>query len=215
MHDRTVIHCNGGSPPDPAREARARLAGRSRRRLGRQALARAAQWRRRVLGAMVSGLAVLVALQFGPTGTGRLPSIHDQMRNKMNTLNPGLPRIFVSSTDFARLMARLNALPAAEADRLQGLAGELERADVRAPGDMPPGVVAMGSIVRFALDTSADLTLTLVYPDEVDGQPDRISIFAPVGSALLGLPVGARIEWPRPDGATQRIAIKQVGCPQA
>ena len=122
-----------------------------------------------------------------------------------------LPRIFVSNTDFERLMARLRALPIADADRLQGLADELDRADVRAPGDMPSGVVVMGSSVRFAIGPAdQDLTLTLVYPDEVEGQPGRISVFAPVGSALLGLSVGARIEWPRPDGATQVITIKEV-----
>ncbi|MDY0976993.1 nucleoside diphosphate kinase regulator [Massilia sp. CFBP9012] len=121
-----------------------------------------------------------------------------------------LPRIFVSNTDFERLMARLRALPIADADRLQGLADELDRADVRDCRAMPADVVMMGSTVTFAIGTGPDLTLTLVYPDEVDGQPDRISVFAPVGSALLGLPVGARIEWPRPDGVTQLITIKQV-----
>ena len=121
-----------------------------------------------------------------------------------------LPRIFVSNTDFERLMARLRALPIADADRLQGLADELDRADVRDCRAMPVDVVMMGSTVTFAIGTGPDLTLTLVYPDEVDGQPDRISVFAPVGSALLGLPVGARIEWPRPDGVTQLITIKQV-----
>ena len=123
-----------------------------------------------------------------------------------------LPRIYVSNIDFARLTAHLDALPVADANRLQGLADELDRADVRLPDAMPAGVVVMGSVVRFAIGPEGpDLTLTLVYPDEVQGQPDRISVFAPVGSALLGLPVGARIAWPRPDGATQIITIKDVG----
>jgi hypothetical protein len=65
MHDRTVSYRPGAHVPDPAREAKARLAGRRQRLLGRQALARGAHWRRCVLGAMTSGLAILVALQFG------------------------------------------------------------------------------------------------------------------------------------------------------
>lgn len=63
MHDRIVIYRHADEPSDPARAAKARLAGRGKRRLGRQALARGARWRRRVLGAMVSGVAVLAALQ--------------------------------------------------------------------------------------------------------------------------------------------------------
>jgi regulator of nucleoside diphosphate kinase len=133
------------------------------------------------------------------------------MTHTRNTMTRTLPRIFVSSTDFERLTARLGALPVADADRLQGLADELDRADVRDSRAMPADVVVMGSTVRFAIGTGPDLTLTLVYPDEVEGRPDRISVFAPVGSALLGLPVGARIEWPRPDGVAQLITIKEVG----
>jgi regulator of nucleoside diphosphate kinase len=133
------------------------------------------------------------------------------MTHTRNTMTRTLPRIFVSSTDFERLTARLGALPVADADRLQGLADELDRADVRDSRAMPADVVVMGSTVRFAIGTGPDLTLTLVYPDEVEGRHDRISVFAPVGSALLGLPVGARIEWPRPDGVAQLITIKEVG----
>lgn len=121
-----------------------------------------------------------------------------------------LPRIFVPSSDFERLLALLDTLPAAEVDRLQGLVDELDRADVRDPQDMPPDVVTMGSTVRFAMGTTGELTLTLVYPDEVEGRTDRISVFAPVGSALLGLPVGAQIDWPRPGGGRQVITIKEV-----
>ena len=65
MHDSTISYRPGAHAPDPAREARARLAGRRKRLLARQALARGAHWRRCVLGAMTSGLAILVALQLG------------------------------------------------------------------------------------------------------------------------------------------------------
>lgn len=64
MVDRTRIHRDGEQVPDPARQVRARLADRGKRRLGKLAPARSARWRRRVLGAMVSGVATLAALQF-------------------------------------------------------------------------------------------------------------------------------------------------------
>lgn len=210
MVDRIGSYRDGAQVPDPARQAQARLAGRGKRRAGRLALARGARWRRCVLGAMMSAVAVSAAMPFAPGHQMAAPALVHPTQNR-NPMSKELPRIYVSSIDFARLTAHLDALSTVDADRLQGLANELDRADVRDPGQMPAGVVVMGSIVRFAIGPDgADLTLTLVYPDEVEGRPDRISVFAPVGSALLGLPAGARIAWPRPDGATQLITIKQV-----
>lgn len=64
MVDRTRFHHDGGQVHDPARQAQARLADRGKRRLGKLAPIRSARWRRCVLGAMMSGVAVLAALQF-------------------------------------------------------------------------------------------------------------------------------------------------------
>ena len=217
MVDRTRFYRDGGQVHDPARQAQARLADRGKRRLGKLAPIRSARWLRCVLGAMMSGVAVLAAAQFAlgrqtaaPVAAQAAPASAHSLQTR-NTMMKELPRIYVSNVDFARITACLDALSAVDAERLQRLADELDRADVRAPGDMPSGVVVMGSSVRFAIGPAdQDLTLTLVYPDEVEGQPGRISVFAPVGSALLGLSVGSRIEWPRPDGATQVITIKEV-----
>jgi regulator of nucleoside diphosphate kinase len=126
-------------------------------------------------------------------------------------MNPTQPGIFVSTTDFDRLTALLDGLPPGESDRLRRLAEELDRADILPPRDMPPDVVTMHSTVRFSIGAvGADLRLTLVYRDEVVGRMDRISVFAPVGCALLGLPAGARIDWPRPGGGMQTITIRDV-----
>jgi len=55
----------------------------------------------------------------------------------------------------------------------------------------------MNSKVRFALESGDEFCLTLVYPQDADSSAERISILAPVGSALLGLSAGEHIEWPR------------------
>ena len=44
----------------------------------------------------------------------------------------------------------------------------------------------------------------------MNGNPDRLSVLAPVGAALLGLSVGQTIEWPMPDGATLRLTVHEV-----
>jgi regulator of nucleoside diphosphate kinase len=52
--------------------------------------------------------------------------------------------------------------------------------------------------------------LTLVYPKDVGGEHERISVLAPVGSALLGLSVGDEIEWPRPGGGRSIVRVTDV-----
>src|SRR5690606_38807921 len=40
--------------------------------------------------------------------------------------------------------------------------------------------------------------------------PEKVSILAPVGSALLGLHVGAVIEWPVPGGRTIKLEVLSI-----
>ena len=110
------------------------------------------------------------------------------------------PHITLSSLDLERIEALLeknsNNFPGRDA-----LEAELDRADVLDPKDMPPTVVTMNSNVRFTiLEGSKTSTLTLVYPKDMDGSTDKVSIFAPVGIALLGLSVGDEIKMPSPTG---------------
>lgn len=115
------------------------------------------------------------------------------------------PKIIVSSLDMDRLEALLDSLPAAQAQAQAALLGELSRAEVAEPEDMPPDVVTMNSRVRFVLDDAEERAMVLSYPKDMDGGAERLSILTPVGSALLGLKVGKSIDWTRPDGATFRV----------
>jgi regulator of nucleoside diphosphate kinase len=79
------------------------------------------------------------------------------------------------------------------------LEAELDRADVLDPAEIPANVVTMNSTVRFTiLEIGKTNTLTLVYPKDMDGSTDKVSIFAPVGIALLGLSVGDEFKMPSP-----------------
>lgn len=122
----------------------------------------------------------------------------------------GRPKITLSSVDAERIEALLDSLPGAFAGRAE-LEAELDRADIVEPDKVPPTVVTMNSTVRFRVESSRDqFELTLVYPKDADGSAGKISLLAPVGSALLGLSQGDEIEWPRPGGGTMRVAIEEV-----
>lgn len=120
------------------------------------------------------------------------------------------PRIILTSQDLDRLDALLNTLPAANFAGKTELQAELDRAEVVKPHEVPPDVVTMNSTARFALESGEEFCLTLVYPDDIDGSADRISVMAPVGSTLLGLTSGEEIEWPRPGGGTLKVRLVEV-----
>lgn len=121
------------------------------------------------------------------------------------------PPITLSSLDVDRIEALLAAIPATVFPGKAALQAELDRADVVAPEEIPPHVVTMNSTVEFSIvETGKDFRLTLVYPRDADGTTDRISIFAPVGSALLGLPVGDELAWPGPGGTPMTVRVKEI-----
>jgi regulator of nucleoside diphosphate kinase len=109
-------------------------------------------------------------------------------------------KIVLSSQDLERLEALLDALPDSSPVK-PALLEELGRAEVVEPQKVPPSVVTMNSTVRFAIEGSGEeFCLTLVYPKDANGSTERISVLAPVGSALLGMSIGDQIEWPGPGG---------------
>jgi len=121
------------------------------------------------------------------------------------------PKIIISSLDAERLDKLIAFLPDNAFPGKEELEAELARAEVVDPRDIPPSVVTMNSTVRFKVASSAEeFTLTLVYPKDMDDSGSKISILAPVGSALLGLSQGDEIEWPKPGGGILRVSIEEL-----
>lgn len=120
------------------------------------------------------------------------------------------PAITLSSLDMDRIEALLEKMAGNFPGR-EALEVELDRAEVLDPLEMPADVVTMNSTVRFTLqETGSTQTLTLVYPKEADGGLDKVSVFAPVGTALLGLRVGDTLELPAPTGKTVTVRVDAI-----
>lgn len=112
--------------------------------------------------------------------------------------------IYITQHDLTRLKQLLQAgLGSSERDResLESLQGELDRAHIVEPTAVPPDVVTMNSRVRLTdLETNEEKIFTLVFPSEANLEQQKISILAPVGTAVLGYRVGDAVEWRVPDG---------------
>jgi regulator of nucleoside diphosphate kinase len=59
------------------------------------------------------------------------------------------------------------------------------------------------------LDSAEEMVLTLVFPRDADLNQDKISVLAPIGTAVLGYHVGDTIEWEVPDG-TRRLEVRKI-----
>lgn len=121
------------------------------------------------------------------------------------------PPITISSLDAARLEKMLDSLGTKQIPNKDDLQAELDRAHIVAPEAVPPDVVTMNSTVTFRMESSNnEFSLTLVYPDDIGDGSGKISVLAPVGSALLGLREGDEISWPKPGGGQLKVRILKV-----
>lgn len=109
------------------------------------------------------------------------------------------PRRTVTRSDhhhLARLVAQHAGEPGVE--RLERALGE---AEVLPAAQLPPDVVTMDSLVVLEDEESgARRQVTLCYPVEATGGPDRVSVLADEGLALLGARVGSRLAWGAAEG---------------
>ena len=122
-----------------------------------------------------------------------------------------LPHIIVSRLDLARLQALLRSSSADAQPQLDSLRVELDRAEVVEDDAMPPTVATMGSTIRFVIEPMGkQFELTLSYPEDVRGDPRRISVLAPVGSALLGLSIGDELVWPSVGGKNMTVHVTGI-----
>ena len=65
------------------------------------------------------------------------------------------------------------------------------------------------------IKSGEDMIFTLVYPHEANVNSDKISILAPVGTAILGFKIGDVVTWQVPDGLVKLKVIDILYQPEA
>ena len=122
-------------------------------------------------------------------------------------------RIVMSRQDASRLrslVASEKSRRGQDREHLADLEHELDRANVVEGQMLPNDRVAVNSTVRVRdLDSGTSHDYTLVWPSHADGAQRRISVLAPMGTALLGCRAGDRVEWQMPGGLV-RLVIEEV-----
>ncbi len=97
--------------------------------------------------------------------------------------------IYITEYDMTRLrklIAEAKQLDRRGNEYLDSLEAELSRAVLVAPTAIPANVVTMNSKVRLVdLETQEEMIYTLVFPNEADLAQGKISVLAPIGTAML------------------------------
>ena len=84
------------------------------------------------------------------------------------------------------------------------------RSQGRSAGVVRAAAVTMNSEVAVRdMDSKEKMTFTVVFPSDANVDRQRISILAPIGTAVLGYRVGDTIDWKAP-GRTRRLKIERV-----
>jgi len=110
--------------------------------------------------------------------------------------------IYITEPDYNRLSALIEKTREGNGvDRqyLNKLEAELDRAEIVDAQDIPANVITMRSTVRLKdLVSGEENTFSLVFPTEADFSQGKISVLAPIGTAILGYRSGDTIEWTVP-----------------
>src|SRR5947199_3824246 len=107
--------------------------------------------------------------------------------------------IFVTEEDMQRLndlVESAERISSRDLQHLRMLKQELARAEIVASEDIPADIVTMNSRVRVKdLDSGRQSIYLLVFPRDADVAQGRISVLAPIGTAIIGYRAGDVIEW--------------------
>jgi regulator of nucleoside diphosphate kinase len=121
--------------------------------------------------------------------------------------------IYITRFDLARLKELLEVgITLKERDReyLESLTNELDRAHIVEPTALPGDVVTMNSRVRLKdMETGEEQNYSLVFPSQADMTQNKISILAPIGTAILGYRAGDTLDWQVPAGR-RTVRIQEI-----
>ena len=124
-----------------------------------------------------------------------------------------MSKLIINKLDYARIKKcisdakQFKSITESEADKLMM---ELGSAKIVEPEAIPSNVVTMNSIVNISfLNINKQVQFQIVYPDKANIKENKISIFSPIATALIGYKINDEIEWIVPAGLT-KLRIDEI-----
>jgi regulator of nucleoside diphosphate kinase len=116
---------------------------------------------------------------------------------------PAAPVILLKN-DFDILtgfVKNLQGMQVNEKENFKKLNEELKKAQIVDQVNLPKDVVRLNStVVVKDLQTKREMTITIVLPQHADIKQKKVSVMAPIGTALIGFRKGQKVSWDVPSG---------------
>lgn len=117
--------------------------------------------------------------------------------------------IHITEVDYLRLKNLIETIE--DEGAVSQLDLELEVATIIDASKAPADLVTMNSKLRFLdLTEQKENTIEIVYPHAANLQLGKISILAPLATALIGLRSGEQINWQFPNGKVKCLRVLEV-----
>ena len=121
-----------------------------------------------------------------------------------STITPTVSPVILLRNDFEILngyVKNLQGMRVNEKDNFRKLSEEIRKAQIVNEEDFPTDVVRLNShVIIKDLQTKRDMALTIVLPQKADIKQRKVSVMAPIGTALIGFRKGQKVSWDVPSG---------------
>jgi regulator of nucleoside diphosphate kinase len=124
----------------------------------------------------------------------------------------------ITINDYQRLsgLIKFAALETKMPDIVNSLLTKFNAARMLPQNRILSSVVTMNSrllLKEVANDREAEVTIT--YPQDADSREGKISVFSPIGTALLGRQAGDIVSWKTPVGTSDFEIVRIIYQPEA
>lgn len=113
-------------------------------------------------------------------------------------------KLVIRKDDYSLLISYLNnarRYPTFDRRNADELTSEFNKATLVNENNFPGDVVGLNSKVKIkAEDKSEEMEFRIVTPDRANIKEKKISIMAPMGTALIGFRQGQKVKWKAPGG---------------
>ena len=120
------------------------------------------------------------------------------------TFAPATSPVVLLKKDYEILnsyVKNLQGMQVSEKENYSKLSQELKRALLVEEENFPKDVVRLDSTVVIKdLTTNRNMTVTIVLPKNANIKQKKVSVLAPVGTALIGFKKGQVVSWKVPSG---------------
>ena len=130
-----------------------------------------------------------------------------------------MKKVTLTKNDYTRIYKAITDAKNSKtinSNEAEKLLSELIKAEIVPSEKIDKDVVTMNSEVKlFFENTQKEQSFKIVYPQDANLKENKISIFSPIATALIGYKISDEIEWIVPGGMTKIKIVDLIYQPEA